>query len=352
MRFLFERQFTWANRAAKLNPMTDTAPLIAIPIAPVPDGGAAEWVTGADGLKLRAALFPAKGQARGSVVLSPGRTEPIEKYFEVIGELQNRGLTVLAHDWRGQGLSGRMLSDRLKGHAKGIEPFLDDYRRVLAQFEVRLPKPWIAMGHSMGGALTLAVLAKGEPRFSACALSAPMLGVGAVGFGHWLVRTIVWTSNLVGLGGRYLFGDPASPFDITFEKDRLGHERWRWDRYRAQITACPDLALGNLTWGWLEFAMQIGARLRWSGAVEHIAIPVLLVAAGDDDRVQTPASAAIARRLPNCRYIEIEGAYHEILMETDAIRQVWWDAFDELTATIVRGQALSAETRDPGAAVC
>ncbi|HET9159170.1 MAG TPA: alpha/beta hydrolase, partial [Caulobacteraceae bacterium] len=263
-------------------------------------------------------------------------------------ELQERGFVVLCHDWRGQGLSGRMLTDRLKGHAKGIAPFLDDYQRLLAAFEARLPKPWIAIGHSMGGALTLAALASGEKRFSACALSAPMLGVGAVGFSHNIVRTIVWSSNLVGLGGRYLFGDPASPFTITFEKDRLGHERWRWDRYRAQITACPDLALGNLTWGWLEFAMRIGARLGRRGAVEHIGIPVLLVAAGDDDRVQTPASAAIAKRLPNCRYIEIEGAYHEILMETDAIRAVWWEAFDDLTSSVIPGLAQAVKTPGPG----
>lgn len=314
--------------------MTETAPLLSIPQAPVPDGGQAEWFQSADGLQLRAALFPAKGPPRGSVVLSPGRTEPIEKYFEVVGELQERGFTVLCHDWRGQGLSARMLRERLKGHAKGLEPFLSDYQRLLAAFETRLPRPWIAMGHSMGGALTLAALAAGENRFVACALSAPMLGVGAPGFGHQLVRLIVWSANLVGLSERYLYGDEANPFAITFEKDRLGHERWRWDRYRAQITANSELALGNLTWGWLAFALQIGERLKKKGAVEKIAIPVLLVAAGDDDRVQTPASAAIAARLPNCRYIEIDGAYHEILQETDAIRAVFWQAFDEMVAGV------------------
>jgi lysophospholipase len=80
--------------------------------------------------------------------------------------------------------------------------------------------------------------------------------------------------------------------------------------------------------------MRISARLRRRGAVEQITIPVLLAAAGDDDRVQTPASAAIARRLPNCRYLEIDGAYHEILQETDAIRAVWWEAFDELVEKV------------------
>ena len=95
------------------------APLISIPSAPVPAGGEATWFEGAGKARLRAALFPARGQVRGSIVLSGGRTEPIEKYFEVVEDLTGRGYVVLAHDWRGQGLSHRELQDRLAGHARG-----------------------------------------------------------------------------------------------------------------------------------------------------------------------------------------------------------------------------------------
>jgi lysophospholipase len=330
------------GRPGQADPMTETAPLISIAHAPIPEGGAAEWVESFDHLRLRAALFPAKGPVRGSVVLSPGRTEPIEKYFEVIGELQGRGFVVLCHDWRGQGLSGRLLKERLRGHAQGMQPFFDDYQRLLNHFEARLPKPWIAMGHSMGGALTLAILAGGERRFSGAALSAPMLGLVTDGWGYPFARALTWGCSHLGLAGRYLFGDPADPFAITFEKDRLGHERSRWDRYRAQVTACPDLALGNLTWGWLEFALSMAGRLRRPGAVEKIDIPVVIVAAGADDRVLTSASAATAKRLRYGRYVEIEGAYHEILMETDDIRAIFWREFDTLADDVAPLRAKAA----------
>jgi lysophospholipase len=316
--------------------MNEPAPLISIPAAPVPDGGAAEWFEGAGGFKLRAALWPAKGASRGSVVLSPGRTEPIEKYYEVIGELQARGLVVLVHDWRGQGLSARMLGERLRGHAAGIEPFLTDYRRLLDAFEARLPRPWIALGHSMGGCLNLLTLSAGEDRVAACAVSAPMLGLITNDRGGYpLARALAWTFSRIGFARSYLFGDPADPFEITFEGDRLGHNRARWDRYRAQITACPDLALGNLTWGWLEFALQATERLRRPGALEKIAIPVLVAAAAEDNRVLTESVAEAARRLPNGRYVEIAGSYHEILMETDDIRAIFWSAFDDLTSEVL-----------------
>mgnify|MGYP000293492586 CR=1 FL=1 len=69
----------------------EPARLVSIPEAPVPDHGKAEWFRGADGATLRAATFFPDGPARGTVVLSPGRSEPLEKYFEVVDDLLARG---------------------------------------------------------------------------------------------------------------------------------------------------------------------------------------------------------------------------------------------------------------------
>ncbi|HEY2483373.1 MAG TPA: alpha/beta hydrolase, partial [Caulobacteraceae bacterium] len=119
--------------------MEGLAPLFATAAAPVPAGGAAEWFAGAGGARLRAALFHPDGPVRGSVVVSPGRTEPIEKYFEVADILMRRGFVVLVHDWRGHGLSQRVGPDT-RGHARGWRDFLTDYGALLTTFEARLPK--------------------------------------------------------------------------------------------------------------------------------------------------------------------------------------------------------------------
>lgn len=305
------------------------APLIGVPSLPVPEGGRGEWYRAADGARLRAALFPAKGKLRGSVVLSPGRTEPLDKYFEVIGELQGRGFVVLTHDWRGQGLSDRFIDgDRLKGHAAGADLFLSDYRTLLDHYQDQLPKPWFQVAHSMGGCLALLALVKGETRFAGSALSAPMLGVVTNDFGYVFARALTWASAHLGLSKRYLFGDKQDPMAVTFEKDKIAHDRVRWDRFREQMRACPDIQLGNLTWGWLDFAMSAGAYLRTSHDTTRMMTPVLIVAAGDDDRVLTPDAQKVAQRLPDCRFIVIDNAWHEILMETDDIRALWWREFD------------------------
>lgn len=322
--------------------MTEAAPLYEISGLPIPAGGRAEWFEGEKGARLRAALYPAQGKVRGSVVLSPGRIEPIEKYHEVIGELTARGFVVLCHDWRGQGLSARMLANPMKGHAQGPELFRKDYGRLLDAFEARLPKPWVQMGHSMGGGLSLYALAKGERRFAASALSSPMLGVVTTGFGYPLARSLTFAAAHIGLSARYVFGDPDDTTKITFEKDKITHDRARWDRFLKLRVEHPDVAIANLTWGWLEFAMAMTAWLRQPSVLSRVTIPVLIVASSNDDRVLITDTRKVAEHLPDCRLVEIPQAWHEVLMETDDIRAIWWDAFDEFVGNTLKAMSPTA----------
>ncbi len=319
--------------------MLEAAPLVATLEAPVPTGGEAWWLVASDGKRLRAALFPAPGSCRGSVVLSGGRTEPIEKYFEVIAELQGRGFTVLAHDWRGQGLSERLLPDRQKGHADGYAPFLGDYRDLIDAFVDRLPKPWIAMGHSMGGCLTLLALATGlADRFAAGVLSAPMLGL-QLPLPPWLSAALARGLCALGRRGGYVFLQEGEPLADRFEGNRLTSDEGRYMRHRRQLHACPDLALGNVTWGWLAFAFEAMAELSHPERLAAVTIPVLVFSAGGDQIVEIAAQARAARLLPDARYVVVEDARHEILQETDARRAVFWAAFDGLADRVATQRA-------------
>ena len=322
------------------------APLVSIPEAPVPDHGQAEWFRGADGATLRAATFFPEGpdsqeKVRGTVVLSPGRSEPLEKYFEVVEDLLARGFAVLLHDWRGQGLSARGLPDRLKGHARGFKTFVCDYKALLDAFEARMPKPWIAMGHSMGGCLTILALAHGETRFSAAVLSAPMLGLNTGGVPPWLAAPLSWTMSRIGLAGEYVQGGQYDPLLQTFVGDALTHDEARYDRYQAQLRANPEIALGGMTWGWADFAITACAWLRRAKGVEKIAIPVTIAAAELDNRVLNPDQKRIAARIPKGRYVEVPGAFHEILIETDPRRAIFWRAFDETVDPVVPREPVS-----------
>lgn len=310
------------------------APLMGVPGAASPPGGQGDWFRGAGGLRLRAAFWTPSTlvakKPRGTVILSPGRTEPIEKYFEVIGNFLARGFCVLAHDWRGQGLSARLLPDRLKGHARAVEEFLDDYDRLLNAFETRAPKPWIMVGHSMGATLNLLTLENGESRFDGAVLSGPMLRIKTGKRSMWSVKLAVRWNLRHGKAGDFVLDDPDDPFDHTFEADALTTDHGRYDLWRQQLYACPHLAVGGPTWGWLAFALDAGERALKPKALKAVKIPVTFVQAGEDDRVWKQTNRWAAKRLGRGRYIEVPGAKHEVIMETDDLRAHFLSEFDAL----------------------
>ncbi len=264
------------------------------------------------------------------MVLSPGRTEPIEKYFEVMGELRARSFAVLTHDWRGQGLSDRLLRDRWKGYARGLDPFLDDYRRLL-DLPLDLPRPWIGLGHSMGGGLLCGALARGERRLAAAVMSAPMVGINLGGRTPAQARALASLMRLAGLGPSYL-SRGVDILDETFEGNHLTHDPVRFRRFRDQLRAEPDLIVSRVTWSWVAFALELNARLSRPGAAEAIATPFLAVLAGEEALVDNAAAEAFAARAPMGRSQVIAGARHELLQETDDLRASFWAAFDGFLA--------------------
>jgi len=316
-----------------------SAHLVEIADAPIPPRAEVAWLTRPDGRRLRTALFAAAGAPRGSVILSGGRNEPIEKYFEVIAELQARGFTVLAHDWRGQGLSDRALPDRLRGHCDSHEELTADFTALLDRYQARLPPPRIAVGHSMGGCLTLRALVDGEAasgRIAGAILSAPMLSLMTRPMPAPIARVVARLSRLAGRADRYGPAGRGRPFDLPFEGNILTQDRLRFTRYRAQVAACPDLAIGGPTWGWLDAAFRGMAVLARPERLRRVGIPVVICSAQRDRLVDAAAHRRAALLLPRGRLVEVPGSFHEILMETDQRRAFFWWAFDDLVAELTR----------------
>ena len=106
---------------------------------------------------------------------------------------------------------------------------------------------------------------------------------------------------------------------------------------QAQLAACPDLALGGPTWGWLNSALDAINELQRGPGAPRIGIPVTVVAAGDDRLVDIEGELRVTARMPKGRFVEVPGAFHEILQETDDIRAVFWREFDALADAAAPG---------------
>ena len=267
------------------------------------------------------------------MIVNPGRSEPIEKYAEVIGELLSRGFCVLIHDWRGQGLSSPAPRGRFFGRPDSAAVHLRDLERLLEVFGDRLARPWLALAHSMGAGLTLLALAHGERRFVAAALSAPMILIRTLD--HPPARVRRYAALMHALGRGAISPLPRYAFEReTFETNILTHDPTRWARNHALLERRPELRPDSPDWSWLAFALKLAVALGRPEAIERVLTPVIVVAAGDDRLCINEAAVELMRRAPEGRYVEIEGAYHEILMETDEVRGVFWREFDALTDRI------------------
>lgn len=292
------------------------------------------------GARLRAARFPADETTprRGVCVLLNGQTEFIEKYFEVIDELRRRGLDVATMDWRGQGGSGRILSDSRKSYIGDFCEYdedLDTLMNWIVQPMLRADERPVGLAHSMGAHNLLRYLVLKPGRFAGCALCAPMIKIYFRGQREWLVRLItaleVWRGNQAG----WVWGmEKRDPFLVRFATQSVTSDAKRFERTQAFLRDHPDLRLGGATWGWLAAALSSTDWLTQEGRAEGIDTPILVVGAQKDRICVTAKAEAFAKRIPRAEFFEIQGAEHEILMETDVYRDQFWSHFDDFVATL------------------
>ena len=197
-----------------------------------------------------------------------------------------------------------------------------------------MPKPWIMVGHSMGACLNLLTLENGDDRFAGAILSSPMLRVKTGKRSMWSVKLAVRWNLRHGKAGDYVLDDPDDPFDHTFEKDALTSDETRYEQWRQQLYACPHLAVGAPTYGWLAFAIDAGERALKPRALKSVKIPVTVVQADLDEIVWKQTSRWAAKRLERGRYVEVPGARHEVIMEADEMRAVFLREFDAMADAV------------------
>jgi len=302
------------------------------PDNPAPENGLVEAVSLPDGAVLRCAFFSASAPRRGCVVLLGGRVEFIEKYFEVVGELQARGLDVATLDWRGQGLSSRLLARREIGHIDAFQTYETDLRYVIERFvRPRAAPPYVLLAHSMGGAIALRALLNGLPQCAAAALSAPMTRILPHRATRWAARALAEAACALGQAATST-PDPAAFRRSPPAEDPLTHDARRSARFQALMEAAPEAVIAAPTYGWLRAAFRTTWAITRPDRLRRLATPMLIVSPRADCLVDPSSHDTLACDAPMATLQRVPGARHEILMETDAYRAAFWSAFDRFAA--------------------
>lgn len=311
----------------------------AVELGPLPTiestGGVAEFPVMPDGVRIRIARFPAPGaHPAGTVLMLPGFTEFIEKALETVGDLRARGYWVVTLDWRGQGLSDRLLDNPRKGHIADMGLFLNDLEQVLHLTRFAdLPGPHILYGHSMGGHLAIRAAHDHPGLFNRVILSAPMAdiltGAWPQQMAYGLAKSAVW----LGMGRYYVPGTgPYGERYRGYDGNPLTSDPLRFARIHAQIDANPDLALGGPSYEWVYSALRSIRMVNRRAYLSKVSIPVLLLSAGEETIVSNAVQREIAEMLPDCRLVSFPGGRHELLLERDEVREAVWAEIDAFLA--------------------
>lgn len=299
-----------------------------------------------DGWPLRTLRCLPEGEARGTIVFLNGRADFIEKYLESYGAFLEWGYAVATLDWRGQGLSGRLGDHPHKGHQADFDTLVRDLAAWINDAAEELPQPFYLVAHSMGGHIALRYLAEHSGSFGSfgagAVLLAPMLGLRTGGIPSPVTKRLArW---MVSRGRAGEFAPTQRPHGawqssalrqgaLTSDAERFADEVW-WTQRN------PALALGGVTYGWLDAAFRSLDRLHTPGYLQGVRTPVLILLPEHEQVVDPVAARHVAAHLPDCRLEVIPAGRHELLRDTDTVRSA--------TLAAIRAVLGNTESRTDG----
>lgn len=238
-------------------------------------------------------LWPVEGGERGVLLVVHGLSEHGGRYADLARVANDAGYEVAAVDLYGHGMSPGP-----RGHARSFET--DHFRAVdelVRVAERRSPgTPTFLVGHSLGG---LIVARWAQSRVFARRLYGLVL---VAPFVEPRVRIPGWKRALA----RLLSGLwPSFSLPTGIEDEIVFREPAR----RAEFAADP-LVQRRMTAGhWTELERE---RARLREAAPDLDLPILVQIAGDDRVVSTPATLALAERLPDATVLTYPEAFHAL----------------------------------------
>jgi lysophospholipase len=269
---------------------------------PYYEQGTAGTFTGAAGVTIAYQAFT--HGARDAIVLAPGRTEGSHTFMQLAYELRDQPYDLYVIDHRGQGLSGRLTADPRKGHVDKFDNYIADYAQLVDQIVTPAGYEHLyAVGHSMGGAITLAYTQQHPETFDSIALSAPMLEIKSpIGEGALLdyasnvdPEATIPAADVAGI----LTNDPVQ-LELLYETDRI----------------FPDRSVGAATYGWVAESIKATRVIRTTS----LDTPVVLFQAQADDIVVPASQTAFCELARNCELVPYVHARHELLFAEAPVR--------------------------------
>ncbi len=247
-----------------------------------------------DGTELRLARW---GDAERDVLIVHGLAEHVDRYDHVAEALVAAGWRVTAVELRGHGKSGGK-----RGHVRYWHKYCEDVQAAAATVQ----RPFVLLGHSMGGLVTLSTLRQPiTPAVRAVALSNPLLGVAVEG--------PKWKITLAKLLSRLL---PALPLTNELDTKLISRDPEVVRKYEND-----PLVFSVITPRWYtEMTAALESVNQRAGSYT---LPLRLMTSTADQICDPKAAQAFGRAYGGeVTAVSYEGLYHELFNELERERVI------------------------------
>ena len=181
----------------------------------------------------------------------------------------------MSFDWRGQGISDKMINNNHKQFIDDFNIHHNDLEVILNNFiKKNFPGPLIGIGHSMGGCILLSFLKTHNDVFDRVILSAPMLGFR----NEKLLMPFISLANILFPKKSYLIGSkPNMGKETLFEDNDLTTDEGRYLRTLKLVRKKPEIRLWGITNAWANAAKKEILLMRKDGWAEDIRYKILFL---------------------------------------------------------------------------
>jgi len=305
------------------------APYLELDNYKAPIGINSNYIKMKDGKRIRLILWKLfnDNEGSGTILIQQGHNEFIEKYYETIQEFIDRKYNVVAFDWRGQGMSERMIDDNRKQYIEDFNIHIDDLEFILDNVIFKnLNKPLIGIGHSMGGCIILSALKFHADKFDKIILSAPMLGFRS----EKLLMILIDIFYLFLPKSLFLPGSkPNMGKETPFNENDLTTDEKRYKRTQKLVRLKKDIRLWGITVAWAKAVKNQFKIIRNEEWLKNIKSEILILNSINDRVVSSKHIIETAKKLRNKKIINFKNCEHEIFMERDIHRKKMWDEIDK-----------------------
>ncbi len=288
-----------------------------------------------NGRNIRLGFWPKSPNtsSRGIIVLLEGMGGFLEMYQEAADILTQKGFDVYCLDWPGQGGSDRNTTVDMLLHVEDFQVYLDD----LQEFMLQKIKGFVyLLGVSMGGHLALRYAHDHPEQIKALILLAPMVEINTGFYPKTAAQILAACSAFFGQSERFLPG--YHPHDFKGCVNRFNEKKHgdlsRYVDRCLKLSNSPDLAVGGPSFGWLKAAFDSCKYVTDPTYIKEIKQPVLVIAPELDHLVYAESQIGICENMPKCISKLYENGHHNILMDSDSIRQQFWQDFEDFITNL------------------